>query len=58
MITQPNSSQNSASLSQDSVRTYLLEIGRVPLLTHEQEIVLSKQVQKMMILSWYRKDPQ
>lgn len=32
----------------DMVRTYLHEIGRVPLLTHEQEIVLGKQVQRMM----------
>ncbi len=32
----------------DAVRTYLHEIGRVPLLTHEQEIVLGKQVQQMM----------
>jgi len=36
--------------SADMVRTYLHEIGRVPLLTHEQEIVLGKQVQKMMAL--------
>lgn len=34
----------------DMVRTYLHEIGRVPLLTHEQEIVLGKQVQQMMAL--------
>jgi RNA polymerase nonessential primary-like sigma factor len=32
------------------VRSYLHEIGRVPLLTHEQEIVYGKQVQKMMTL--------
>jgi RNA polymerase nonessential primary-like sigma factor len=30
------------------VRTYLHEIGRVPMLTHEQEIVYGKQVQQMM----------
>jgi RNA polymerase nonessential primary-like sigma factor len=32
------------------VRTYLHEIGRVPLLTHEQEIIYGKQVQQMMTL--------
>lgn len=32
----------------DMVRTYLHEIGRVPLLTHEQEIVYGKQVQQLM----------
>ncbi|PLZ79797.1 hypothetical protein CBP16_15485, partial [Fischerella thermalis WC217] len=31
-------------------RTYLREIGRVPLLTREQEIVYGKQVQQMMTL--------
>jgi RNA polymerase nonessential primary-like sigma factor len=34
----------------DAVRTYLHEIGRVPLLTREQEIVFGKQVQQMMSL--------
>lgn len=38
------------TFSADMVRTYLHEIGKVPLLTHEQEIVLGKQVQKMMSL--------
>jgi len=32
------------------VRTYLREIGRVPLLSREQEIIYGKQVQQMMIL--------
>jgi RNA polymerase nonessential primary-like sigma factor len=38
------------TVSADMVRTYLHEIGRVPLLTHEQEIIYGKQVQKMMSL--------
>lgn len=38
------------SLSADMVRTYLHEIGRVPLLTHEEEIRYGKQVQAMMNL--------
>lgn len=39
-----------AQTSTDLVRTYLREIGRVPLLTHEQEIVLGKQVQRCTAL--------
>ncbi|MDX2216475.1 MAG: RNA polymerase sigma factor, RpoD/SigA family [Oculatellaceae cyanobacterium bins.114] len=36
-----------AQTSTDLVRTYLREIGRVPLLTHEQEILFGKQVQRV-----------
>lgn len=40
----------------DMVRTYLREIGRVPLLTREQEIVYGKQVQHMMSLLEAKED--
>lgn len=39
-----------AETSTDLVRTYLREIGRVPLLTHEQEILYGKQVQRLSAL--------
>lgn len=39
-----------AQTSTDLVRTYLREIGRVPLLTHEQEILYGKQVQGFVAL--------
>jgi len=39
-----------AASSTDLVRTYLKEIGRVPLLTHEEEIILGKQVKQLMAL--------
>lgn len=35
-------------LSADMVRTYLHEIGKIPLLTNEEEIIYGKQVQQMM----------
>ncbi|AZB73774.1 RNA polymerase sigma factor, RpoD/SigA family [Synechococcus elongatus] len=38
----------------DLVRTYLREIGRVPLLTHEEEVVLGKRVQQWMKLQELR----
>ncbi|GAB4301309.1 MAG: RNA polymerase sigma factor, RpoD/SigA family [Oscillatoriaceae cyanobacterium] len=41
---------NTSQTSVDLVRTYLREIGKVPLLTHEQEIVLGKQVQRFNYL--------
>lgn len=36
--------------SKDSITLYLQEIGRFPLLDHEQEIMLGKQVQQMAML--------
>ena len=34
----------------DLVRSYLRDIGRVPLLSHEQEITLGRQVQELMAI--------
>jgi len=41
----------SATQSDGLVRSYLKNIGRVPLLTHEQEITLGKRVQRYMELN-------
>ncbi|MFM7651460.1 MAG: RpoD/SigA family RNA polymerase sigma factor [Vulcanococcus sp.] len=38
------------ALSADLVRSYLRDIGRVPLLSHEQEITLGRQVQELVAL--------
>lgn len=48
--TQSTSRNSRPGVSMDAVRTYLHEIGRVPLLTREQEIIYGKQVQQMMNL--------
>lgn len=41
----------SSTSSADMVRAYLREIGRVPLLTHEQEILYGKQVQRLSVFN-------
>ena len=41
--------------NKDMVRTYLLEIGRIPLLAREQEVIYGKQVQQMMNLHEVRR---
>jgi RNA polymerase nonessential primary-like sigma factor len=49
---------NSASLppTGDLLRSYLRDIGRVPLLSHEQEITLGRQVQELMGLEELREE--
>jgi len=51
-----SSSTSTPAFTADMVRSYLHEIGRVPLLTHEQEIIFGKQVQQMMPLIDQRAD--
>ena len=49
-----NSKENSASAKQrlntDTVRAFLVQIGRVPLLTREQEVFYAQQVKQLMQL--------
>lgn len=40
----------------DSVRQYLRDIGRIPLLEHDEEILLGRQVQRMMLLEEKRSE--
>jgi len=40
----------------DSLRSYLRDIGRVPLLSHEQEITLGRQVQDLMVIEEMREE--
>ncbi len=47
---QSNVSSPRAVSDIDLVRSYLRDIGRVPLLSHEQEITLGRQVQDLMVL--------
>ncbi|MFQ4143935.1 sigma-70 family RNA polymerase sigma factor SigB [Chlorogloeopsis sp. ULAP02] len=49
-VTKLKSKNNEFSSTADTVRIYLHEIGRVPLLTHEQEIFFAQQVQQMMVM--------
>jgi len=43
-------------LSGDSVRSYLRDIGRIPLLEHDEEILLGRKVQRLMELEEQRKE--
>ena len=46
----------SVKLSGDSVRSYLRDIGRIPLLEHDEEILLGRQVQRLMQLKEMKKE--
>ena len=43
-------------LSGDNVRAYLRDIGRIPLLEHDEEILLGRQVQRLMTLLEMKKE--
>ena len=48
--------RRSSGAETDLVRSYLRDIGRVPLLSHEQEITLGRQVQDLMALEELREE--
>ena len=43
-------------ISGDSVRSYLRDIGRIPLLEHDEEILLGRKVQRLMEIEDKRKE--
>ena len=45
-----------SKISGDSVRAYLRDIGRIPLLEHDEEIMLGRQVQRLMELEKIREE--
>ena len=45
-------------ISGDSVRAYLRDIGRIPLLEHDEEILLGRKVQRLMELQEMKKELQ
>ena len=45
-----------AKISGDSVRSYLRDIGRIPLLNNDEEILLGRQVQRLMELNEMKKE--
>lgn len=46
----------STAINGDSVRSYLRDIGRVPLLEKDEEIILGRRVQRLMEIEEKRKD--
>ena len=45
-----------AKISGDSVRSYLRDIGRIPLLSNDEEILLGRQVQRLTELTEMKKE--
>ena len=47
---------SATKLSGDSVRAYLRDIGRIPLLEHDEEILLGRKVQRLMWIQEQQKE--
>ena len=43
-------------ISGDSVRAYFRDIGRIPLLEHDEEILLGRKVQRLMQIKETKKN--
>ena len=56
LVGEQNIYMTQSKVSGDSVRCYLRDIGRIPLLNHEEEILLGRRVQRLMEIERIRSE--